>query len=331
MLGHGVLLDIRAIREAGDFPLRVSEDLALTARLRTCGYIGIVVDSEWCKEGIPETFGQYRRRFEKWVIGALEFVLKDAKQVFKARTIPLTERLDLAFSLLGLLNVFALLTFVVVINVVWPMTSGIWRLATLEVESLGVSIAFPMLDITGILQGPARLGPRLAVCIASLASLVYFLPDITRHPARTVAHISSSFACFCGVLVPCFLSSLLCVATGRYMFRGTGDTAESPRWRSGWNHLADNFYVGRTGSVAIEIASGCLGLAWSILSGNLFLGAIALGIWVAPLLERLGWESMPAVLLRHVPFSLFFLQLWFIAFPGLGSAAFTNEVVLIHF
>jgi len=331
MFGHGVLLAIKALNAAGNFPLRVSEDLALTARLRTCGYGGVIADSVWCKEGIPATFGQYRRRFEKWVIGTLEFVLKDARQFFKNHVISLGEKLDLAFSLLGLLNVLVLLTFVVVVNVVWPMTSGIWRVATLEVKSLGVSTVFPMLDITGLLQGRVTLGPRLAVCIASLASLVYFLPDLRRYPIRTVAHISNGFTCFCGVLVPCFLSSLLSVATGRYIFRVTGDMTESARWRRGWGNLADNFYVGRKGSVAIEIFFGCAAFSWAILSGNLFLAAIALGIWIAPLLERLGWESLPAVLLRHVPFSLFFLQLWFIAFPGLGSAGLTNQVVLIHF
>ncbi|MEE8442323.1 MAG: glycosyltransferase, partial [Dehalococcoidia bacterium] len=58
--GHGVVLRTEAWKQAGGFPLIVSEDIALTLSMRRQGYFGRHVPEVICGEGIPLTLRTWR-------------------------------------------------------------------------------------------------------------------------------------------------------------------------------------------------------------------------------------------------------------------------------
>ena len=306
MLGHGALLSLERLREAGGFPDRVAEDLALTVRLRELGHRGAVVEI-WCEEGVPPTFTQYRRQFEKWIIGLCEFLRRDFRSLASSR-IPASERFDIVLGALTLLNGVMLLAFIAVTNVVWPLAAGDRHTILLG----GGALRMPVLQLSLFQQWHPAAGVRIAIVTATIASLVFFLPDLRHSPWRTLRHISNGFVCVCGMLVPAFVAVVLCCTTGRYAFRVTG-RAEGGRWRRG---LAANLHVGRGLSLIIEIAAGAGGIAMALLTWNMFLASIASGILLAPFLDVLGWNRTLLIGLRHLPFLLLCIQLFFLAMPS---------------
>lgn len=330
MVGHGAVLRTSALRHVGGFPNRVSEDLCVTTSLRAKGYRGLVLQSTPCEEGLPPSFAQYRRRFEKWVIGALEFARKDALRL-ALRAVPTVERVDLAVSVCSVLNVLLYGLFLLAMNVLWPLLFATRRIATVVSAFGNTTLSLPSLTLDFVPTAPIGLGARLILAAVSVAALVYFIPDSFRTPMKALRYVSCGFICFCGILVPCLVSSVMTITTGRYEYRVTNDVAEDRRWMRGSGMWRHNFYVGRLGSVAIEVAVGLAACTLAVVTQNLFLGSVALGILLAPVMDVAGWDFVPTRPLRHLPFLLFCAQLLFLAAPGWGAAAVTNSVVLIHF
>jgi cellulose synthase/poly-beta-1,6-N-acetylglucosamine synthase-like glycosyltransferase len=328
MLGHGALMRTSAVREVDGFPERVSEDLAMTVRLRRRGWLGLISDLVPCGEGIPETFSAYRRRAEKWLIGTLEFLWKDGR-AFRSKEVPLVQRLDLGLSILIMLNFAALFAFITTGVVVWPLVSGQWdaeaRMA-INLPFFSMELGIPRLRLEALT--PWQFTPVVrALMIAFLAaSFIYFLPDLLRRPVRTVMHVSSSYVCACGILVPSFVTTLISLATRVFEFRGTGDTSESLRWRNG---IASNLHVGRTPALWIEMVIGVAGVLLAILTRNLFLGSVSSGVLLAPAFDVFGWNRWLFVPLRHVPFLLFCAHLWLAATAT--APAFASGVVFGYF
>ena len=330
LLGHGALLRMSALRQAGGFPPRVSEDLVLSTKLREIGYYGHVLESVWCSEGLPPTFSQYRRRVEKWAIGAIEFLRRDAIGVLCSR-MSNVERVDLGMSILNILNAIPIFGLLVIASVVWPLVLGVARPTTLVVGGVDVATNFPgiTLDLGTTVSTSGELG--WLICVASLASLVQFGPDFVRAPLRSLAHVSSTFLCFCGILVPCCVSGVVVLLTGRYQFRGTGDGCETRTWRRGTKGLAQNFFVGRWGSLCLEVVCGVGACFVAFITHNMFLGSVALGILFSPVLDLLGWDFCLVRPFRHVPFALFFAQMASMTLPGWAAGAITSSLILIHF
>jgi len=330
LLGHGAVVRMSALLQAGGFPLRVSEDLALSTKFRELGYQGHVLASVWCSEGLPSTFSQYRRRFEKWTIGAIEFLRRDAVRAFGSR-MPNVERFDLGMSILNILNAIPIFALLVLTSVVWPLVLGVARPTTIVVGGVDIATNFPGISLDLGITGPASGELGWLICIASLASLVQFGPDFMRSPLRSLAHVSISFLCFCGILVPCFVSGVVVLLTGCYQFRSTGDVVETRAWRRGANGLAQNFFVGRWGALCLEFACGVGSCIVALMTHNMFLVSVALGIFISPLLELLGWDSWLVRPLRHVPFVLFLVQVASMTLPGWAAGAITSNLILIHF
>ena len=131
------------------------------------------------------------------------------------------------------------------------------------------------------------------------------------------------------MLVPVTLTALITISTSHYECRVTGDGTDNRDWRS--EAFASNFHVGRLGSLLIEAAVGLGACMMAFATENLFLGAVAVGIAMAPLLDVLDWEFPVLVPLRHVPFLLLCIQLFLVAIQVPGLAPLTNGLVFTHF
>ena len=98
--GHGVLLRTKVLLEIGGFPEIVSEDIAVSTKIRENGYKGYYAYDIESLEEVPPSYQAFRRRNKKIVGGTLEFFYKYSLQFFRAKGIPLAEKMDLLSTLL---------------------------------------------------------------------------------------------------------------------------------------------------------------------------------------------------------------------------------------
>lgn len=331
MVGHGTMICVQTLKEVGGFPERVSEDLCLTAILRRRGYHGCLTGEARCYEDLPQTFSQFRRRFEKWLIGAVEFLKHDAMPFALAKRVCFVEKLDLFFNLFSLLNIAVLGVFLFLVNVAWPMISGTWRTATIEVRPLNIIINIPFLSWDIVNASPESLGPRIVVVCAILAPLVYFLPDLWHRRAETIRYISAAFTTFCAMVIPACVTLVTVTLSGRYEFRATGDSSEETRWIRGRSNLSRNLYVGRVLSIAIECSVAVLLVAFAFSTRNLFLLSISLGMLAGPIYTFLDWEDRRLIWFRHLPFALLMVQIVLLTFPAFGYSGWASSLLMIHY
>jgi hypothetical protein len=197
---------------------------------------------------------------------------------------------------------------------------------------LGLQLSMPALQVANPGHPSQAWGLRLVVCVAVLAPLVHLLPDLRRAPVATLRHLSTSFTCFCGLLVPSWVSGVLALTGVRYEIRSTCDPAERRRWRiSQRGGTATNFFVGRAGSLAVELLAAPTLVATAILTVNWFLLSVAIGMLVAPVADLLGWEHPVIAQVRHLPFVLLGAQLIALTLPGAGASGLTSQLLMIHF
>jgi cellulose synthase/poly-beta-1,6-N-acetylglucosamine synthase-like glycosyltransferase len=147
--GHGVVIPRSALEAVGGFPEIVSEDLALTTVLREAGYYGVVANDIVCGEGVPRNLNQYRRRYEKWCIGIIEFARLYLRSFLGKRRISFVEKLDLVFHCLNLLGMVPLFLFIVCVNIVLPFGFGHYEQLTIESDTFGFTWCIPVLSTQG--------------------------------------------------------------------------------------------------------------------------------------------------------------------------------------
>jgi hypothetical protein len=95
--------------------------------------------------------------------------------------------------------------------------------------------------------------------------------------------------------------------------------------------MHENFLVGRAFSLLLETTFATAFLAASIVTANLFLLAIAVGMAVGPMTTAFGWTNPGVRIVRHVPFALLLVQLVLLSLPAAGWSGLTSQLVLIHF
>ena len=93
--GHGGIIRRSMLEEVGGFPEIVSEDIALSFLFRKKGYYGIYDENVICLEDTPADYLSYRKRFEKWVRGTVEFLKIYLFDIIKTKSITWFEKLDI--------------------------------------------------------------------------------------------------------------------------------------------------------------------------------------------------------------------------------------------
>lgn len=112
-LGHGALLKVSALKDAGYFPEIVSEDIALTVELYDHGYRGIFASDIQVGEAFPETYNAFQRRHKKWSMGAAQFMKLYWKRVLFSKKLNWQQKEDMLISMLSLPMTAYLVIFII--------------------------------------------------------------------------------------------------------------------------------------------------------------------------------------------------------------------------
>jgi len=331
--GHGVVIRRSALEAVGGFPEIVSEDLALTTVLREAGYFGIVASDIVCGEGVPRNLNQYRRRYEKWCVGIIEFARLYLRSFLGNTRVSFVEKLDLVFHCLNLLGMVPLFLFIVWVNIVLPFGFGQYEQLTIESDTFGLAWHIPVISTRGSFSGVDSIFLRVVVLAGVLLPLSYFWKYFLYHPLQTIRHVAIAFTCFCATIVPSLLSMLIVLGGAAPHYRSTADPWEDPIYtpKSSTSGLTPNLRVGRIYSLIIETAIALFFLICALATLNLFLLSFALGAIAGPLFSFFSWDNKLLAALKYLPFSLLVVQLFIIGLPTIGYTGVFSHLVLIHF
>ena len=330
--GHGVIIRRELLDKVGGFPEIVSEDLGLTAIFREAGYFGIIANDIVCGEGPPANLNQFRRRYEKWIVGMLEFSKTFLIRFLQSNKISFVEKIDLMFHCLNLINIIPLFLFIVIINIFIPIIYGRIEQLTIESELFKIVKQLNIISTQHLFTGSDSTFLRILVIAAIIAPLLYFSKHFLVHPIRTIRHIAISFACFCSIIIPCIITMMIFFFTGIPYYRATGDFKEDRLWEcSKTSSWWVNFHVGKGYSLFAECIC-CIGLLWcAFQTANLFLLSFTLGALMGPIYTFLNWDNKIFFFFKYLPFSLLILQLIMIGMPMLGYTGIFSHLVVIHF
>ena len=328
--GHGVFIDRQVINEVGGFPEIISEDLGFTALVRDKGYIGIVAKELVCGEGIPANLNQFRRRYEKWLIGILEFSQNFLVRFISNKKISYAEKIDLLFQSLSLINSIPLFFFILLINVFIPSYFGKHEILTIESELFGFAYNFDIIATNHLFTYTNTEFIRIIVVFSIVSPLLYFLKYFRVEPIKTLRYIFVSFVCFCSIVIPNTISTILFLIKKKYSYRSTGDYKEDRLFdcSGAWYF---NFQVGKILSVSIEVFLYAILLFFGIKTVNLFLLSFALAGLFGPILIFGKWDNKLISFFKYIPFVFLLLQLIVISMSILGYAGVFSQIFIIHF
>ncbi len=168
--GHGALFRSEAIREVGQIPEVVSEDLALALELRRHGYRGYYAQHVVCQEEVPSEAHRFIQRQKRILCGTLQCLRIYLLPFLRSKNVPWIEKADFLVAMSGVFLPLVLVGFLTVFH-------GFLLLSANSNPSLMEFI----LSKSETPQSPLSL-PELKVLLVVilLSPLVYQLPNIQR-------------------------------------------------------------------------------------------------------------------------------------------------------
>jgi cellulose synthase/poly-beta-1,6-N-acetylglucosamine synthase-like glycosyltransferase len=237
--GHGVLLRTKVLLEIGGFPEIVSEDIAVSTKLRENGYKGYYAYDVESLEEAPPSYQAFRRKNKKIVGGTLEFLYKYSWQFFRSKNIPLTEKLDLFFTLLVIYLPILFLFYVLTTYAI--ILSG----GNLKMTAIFNNIYFLLFFFFTI-----------------FAPLVYLIPSLIKSPLKVLMYILR--------MGTVHLST--CVQTTAIAIKWLVDK------KTGFVPTGDRVHVNSGNSPIVESLIGLGLIVAGILTTSLYLIAIGLSL-----------------------------------------------------
>lgn len=333
-LGHGGMIRTSAWRHVGGVPELVSEDLCLSTRLAQLGYRGVFAADVICYEDFPEGYRQLRRQQEKYIKGACEFLHRESLPFFASERVSWHQKFDVLLSCLSLFTPVVHLFFLFTFCLLVPLLLGGWELLT--VGMFGHSVSINVLTPGAALLSLWSRDFYWMTVACTVAPVLGAIGTAWQWPVRGGRMLLLSAVPYLSLMVVATGAVLAYLVSKRAVFLVTGDRwgAESHNWPRGFSPSAG--VPERIGSEdrstqLVEIAAGLL-LSWMCLvTANLTLLGLALGMGLGPVLLRTRWEARWLRPFLYLPFAMVWVGLILgtpMALAGQGAYA---SVFIFHF
>lgn len=282
--GHGALVRIDLLRAVGGFPEIVSEDIALTLRLRRLGFRGFFTSNVICGEDYPGDYHTFRKRLSRWISADLECLREELLPFLSTESISRTEKLDAAFRGLKVPLSAVFLPF-----------------------SAGMSLALALLPNLDRFFDPMTIGVTL---LAALAPYYCFMVDMIRHPKKLFSILSHLTAIYISNSLLFTIRTIEALAFRKSYFHVTGMKYQKVRIEGLSREILSADECGYPRFGVIEVFIGLLLITLGIHETNLVLIGISTALIFAPVFYSWGWENRMVSLLSHVPFILIILGIF---------------------
>jgi len=301
ILGHGVLLKRKALIEVGGFPEIVSEDIAMTLRIREKGYFGIFVPGVWGFESFPQNIQTYRKRQFRWTKADMEVCVTHLSSYIKSKGISLTEKIDaitreLKIPFAGLMPVFLIL--VSFLGSGYPSGAEI---VSNRLDMIHSSILF----------------------IISLAPVWAYIVRLYQKPIKLSKFLFNWFFLEINIIFLQFYGFVSYLFTRKVIYVATGAKDSPARNHFNLKEMIISGTPNHPAFLLIELLYGLLLLVLSIINSNLFLIGISSGIIFYLPVATLGWGSKLSQVLKVTP-SVFIIL-------GLLTDIFSNSFDIIDY
>ncbi len=300
--GHGALIRMAAWTAVGGFPEMVTEDLAFSAKLRALGYRGIFTEKVICHEDFPPTYGQLRKRTEKWIRGTAEFLKLGYKEFFKSPHVTWFEKVDVLVHSTTHFMAVPMLLFLLTLGFVLPANFSQFRYPgsffLMPVPSEAKSTWDYLFHVRYHIFW--SLDFYLMMMLTIFSPILPVLLDHWRTPVRLFRYVAASNFVYLGSLVSESCSLLAFIFTGKAFFRNTHDAAREGRLS--WRDFFQQYHPNHVLVFVMELLMGSLlaVVCWS--TKNLWFLAPACALLASPIVYRFGWERRLVRALTWIPF-----------------------------
>ena len=330
--GHGAVIRRDVWEKVGGFPEIVSEDLAFSTRIRQIGYRGYFVRDVTCYEDFPETYRQFRKRHEKWVQGACEYIRHEFMPFVLSKRVTFAEKLDVLLAAFMLFIPAVFLVYIFIANAFLPMLMA-------EKHTLAISLFGQRFE----LMSAYFMEPRfknlwtfdfyMITLIGMFSPIFCYFGSIFSHPKKIIRLLFKSAVPYISLILVCTCGILTYLFTRKAVFLTTGDKTTSSMgsedFRSGGilRHLNANHPM----VFHLEWLLGLILTYFSFKTMNFALLTISSCLILSPVIARYGWDSKAVSFLVSLP--LFFVVLAFgcMGMGFLGIQGFSLYFLAFHF
>jgi membrane glycosyltransferase len=330
--GHGALIRRDVWEKAGGFPEIVSEDLAFSTRIRQMGYRGYFAHDVICYEDFPETYLQFRRRQEKWVQGACEYLHREFLPFLFARGVTFAEKMDVLLSLFVLFIPALFLLYLFVANAFLPVLLAEKHILSMTILGKTFNL-MPAYFLEPTFKQLWTLDLYLMTILGMFSPVLCYLTKVFFQPRKigrlllksAVPYISLILVASCGILRYLFTRKAIFLATGDRTsgFRNPGHGTASPRIRQIHANHPLVFHC--------EWILGLILTYLSLMTMNIALLTISTCLILSPIVARFGWEQKAVSFLVFLPLLFVFLTFSGIGLGFLGIQGFSLYFLAFHF
>ncbi|OGW12627.1 MAG: hypothetical protein A3G93_13310 [Nitrospinae bacterium RIFCSPLOWO2_12_FULL_45_22] len=330
--GHGALIRRDVWEKVGGFPEIVSEDLAFATRIRQFGYRGYFVREVTCYEDFPETYQQFRKRHEKWVKGACEYLHHEFLPFLLSKRVTLPEKLDVLFSSFSLFIPAVFLIYIFIANAVLPILLA--EKHTLSISLFGHSIELmPAYFMEPRFKNLWTLDFYLITLIGMFSPIFCYFGKIFSHPQKIIKLLFKSAVPYISLILVSTCGILTYLLTRKAVFLTTGDKTASgslllQNGRSGfWESLNSNHSL----VFHLEWALGLLLTYFSLMTMNFALLTVASCLILSPLVAHYGWENRAISFFISLPLLFVLLAFGSMGIGFLGIQGLSLFFLALHF
>lgn len=330
--GHGAVIRRDVWEKAGGFPEIVSEDLAFSTRVRQMGFRGYFVREVKCYEDFPETYLQFRKRQEKWVQGACEYLHREFLPFLFSRRVTFAEKMDVFLSLFALFIPAIFLAYLFVANAFLPMLLA--DQYTLSMTVFGKTFnLMPVYFFEPRFKNLWTLDFYFITILGMFSPMLCYLPKVFTQPIKigrlllksTVPYISLILVSSCGIFKYIF--------TRKAVFLATGDQTTGCRTLGNLKAILSikQLHANNPLIFHCEWILGLILSYFSLVTKNFALLTISSCLILSPMIVRYKWENRAVSFLVSLP--LFFVLLTFsgIGLGFMGIQGFSLCFLTFHF
>jgi cellulose synthase/poly-beta-1,6-N-acetylglucosamine synthase-like glycosyltransferase len=330
--GHGAIIRHDVWAKVGGFPEIVSEDLAFSTRIRQFGYHGYFVRDVTCYEDFPETYLQFRRRYEKWVKGACEYVHREFLPFLLSRHVTVPEKLDVLFSCMSLFLPSGFLVYIFIANALLPVLLAEKYTMTLTI----FGYRFELLSVYFLEPNfKALWTPDFYVItiIGMFSSMFCYCVFLLAQPRKMVKLLLKSAVPYIALILVSACSIVAYVLTRKAVFLTTGDktTQTLVGMQGGREGFIARLHANHPLVFHLEWIFGLTLTYFCFMTMNFALLTIASCLVLSPLIARYGWDNRTLSILASLP--LFFVLMAFgsMGLGFIGIQGFSLHFLALHF
>jgi cellulose synthase/poly-beta-1,6-N-acetylglucosamine synthase-like glycosyltransferase len=330
--GHGAVLRRDVWEKVGGFPEIVSEDLAFSTRIRQIGYRGYFVRDVTCYEDFPETYRQFRKRHEKWVQGACEYLRQEFVPFVLSKRVTFAEKLDVLLATFILFIPAVFLIYILIANAFLPMLMA-------ERHSLSITLFGQRFELMSAYFMEPRfkdlwtLDFYLITIVGMFSPVFCYFGAMLSRPRSIIRLLMKSSVPYISLILVCTCGILTYLCTRRAVFPATGDKTDvsAPLEDRPGRGLISQLNANHPLVFHLEWFLGIILTYFSLVTLNFALLTISSCLILSPVIARYGWDNKAVSFFVSIP--LFFVLLAFgsMGLGFLGIQGFSLYFLALHF